>query len=52
MSIDGTSADGISLSELAQHIRGPQGSEVTLEMRRGAEGAGYTVVVPRAEIRF
>ncbi len=52
LAIDGLSTDGLSIQDLASRIRGPEGTEVTLEMRRGTEGAEYTVVVPRAEIRF
>jgi carboxyl-terminal processing protease len=52
LAIDGVSTDGLSIQDLAGRIRGPEGSEVTLQMRRGAAGEAYTVVVPRAEIRF
>ena len=51
VAIDGKAADGISLGDLVGLIRGPSGSEVTLDMQRG-QGQSYSVVVPRAEIRF
>jgi hypothetical protein len=51
VAIDGRPADSMSLSDLAGVIRGPTGSEVSLEMQRG-QGERYSVVVPRAEIRF
>jgi len=52
LAIDGVASTGLSIQDLAARIRGPEGTEVTLQMRRGAEGEGYTVIVPRAEIRF
>ncbi len=52
LAVDGVATSRLSIQDLAGRIRGPQGSEVTLQMRRGAEGEPYTVVVPRAEIRF
>jgi hypothetical protein len=51
VAIDGHAADPISLGDLVGLIRGPSGSEVTLDMQRG-QGQSYSVVVPRAEIRF
>jgi hypothetical protein len=51
VAIDGQAADGLSLGDLVGLIRGPSGSEVTLDMQRG-QGQSYSVVVPRAEIRF
>lgn len=52
LAVDGAQATALNLGELVARIRGPQGSEVTLDMQRAQNGAGYTVVVPRAEIRF
>jgi hypothetical protein len=51
VAVDGHDADAISLGELVGLIRGPSGSEVTLDMQRG-QSQSYSVVVPRAEIRF
>jgi carboxyl-terminal processing protease len=51
VAIDGQPADSLSLADLAGRIRGPTGSEVSLDMQRG-QGERYSVVVPRAEIRF
>ena len=52
VAIDGTSALGLNPQEVVHRIRGPEGSEVSLDMRRGGNGEAYSVVVPREEIRF
>ena len=52
LAIDGASTAALTIGDLAGRIRGPQGSEATLDLRRGKDGEGYTVIVPRAEIRF
>jgi C-terminal processing protease CtpA/Prc len=51
VAIDGQAADGLSLGDVVGLIRGPSGSEISLDMQRG-QGQSYSVVVPRAEIRF
>ncbi len=51
VAIDGQAADGLSLGDVVGLIRGPSGSEINLDMQRG-QGQSYSVVVPRAEIRF
>lgn len=51
MKVDKKPTDGLTVSEVADMIRGPEGTEVTLEVaRKGAEKA-LTIVIKRAQIQ-
>ncbi len=52
LAIDGQPTAALSMGDVSNRIRGPVGSEVTLDMQRGGNGPGYEVVVPRGDIKF
>ncbi len=52
LSVDGTSAQSLALPDLVAQIRGPVGTEISLDMQRGNGGPSYGVVVPRADIKM
>ncbi len=52
LAVDGAAAQSLGLPDLVARIRGPVGSEVTLDMQRSNGGPGYEVVVPRADIKM
>ena len=52
LSVNGQSAQGLALTDLVAQIRGPVGTEISLDMQRGNGGPGYGVVVPRADIKM
>ena len=52
LSVDGTSAQSLALPDLVAQIRGPVGTEISLDMQRGSGGPSYGVVVPRADIKM
>ncbi|MHB8418073.1 MAG: carboxypeptidase regulatory-like domain-containing protein [Myxococcales bacterium] len=52
VAVDGQQAAGLPMGTLVASIRGPVGTEVTLDMQRGGGGPGYEVVVTRADIKM
>jgi hypothetical protein len=52
LAVDGQTAQGLALPDLVGQIRGPVGSEISMDMQRGGGGPGYSVVVPRADIKM
>jgi hypothetical protein len=52
VTLDGASAQTLSLIDLVNRIRGPVGTEITVSLQRSDDGPSYQVVLPRAQIRF
>ncbi|MHB1844640.1 MAG: carboxypeptidase regulatory-like domain-containing protein, partial [Deltaproteobacteria bacterium] len=52
LAVDGAPAQPLALPDVVARIRGPVGSEVTLDMQRSGNGPGYEVVVPRGDIKM
>ncbi|HUB08563.1 MAG TPA: carboxypeptidase regulatory-like domain-containing protein [Myxococcales bacterium] len=52
VAVDGQGAANLSMGALVSSIRGPVGSEVTLDMQRAGGGASYQVVVTRGDIKM
>lgn len=50
LSIDGQSTEGMELNDAVNLIRGPEGSEVTLKIRRGTQEMEFTLTRERIEI--
>jgi hypothetical protein len=52
LAVDGQPAQSLGLPMLVAQIRGPVGTEISLDMQRANGGPSYGVVVPRADIKM
>lgn len=52
LAVDGDPTDGKTLEQVAQQIRGPEGTAVTLDLLRPKTGERFTLVITRASIKI